>query len=236
MRFARLVSIASFALVSVAAAACGDDGGTTFIDASVPDAVPIPPDAEPLVCSGSTPDECLGVCVNFDTGEGNCGDCDTQCTGGQFCNQGTCECPPEFVVANPSFLFDQVDSTQLPGTTLGFGIFSNGGGHALVSGYTTSTPPTIGEPITLDTDPLTMPLLAAGFNVDIQSQSIDSAFAATAGTITFETICAGGFSGTATDVTFSGVESIFNPVIIKGGCTFDVASVTFAFGDPCPTP
>ena len=236
MRLARLVSIASFALVSAAAAACGDDGGTTFVDASVPDGTPIPPDAEPFVCTNPTPDDCNGLCVNLDTSEATCGDCDTQCTGGEFCNQGTCECPPNFVVANPAFVFDQIDSSMVPGTTIGFGVFSNNGGHALVGGYTTAEPPTVGEPITLDAEPLTMPLLAAGYNVNIQEQSIDSAFAATAGTITFDTICAGGFSGTATNVTFSGVESIFNPVIIEGGCTFDVESVTFSFGDPCPKP
>jgi hypothetical protein len=233
MRLARLVSIASFALVSVVAA-CGDDGGTTFIDASVPDAVPPPPDAEPFVCSGTTPDDCDGVCVNLDTSEATCGDCDTSCTGGQYCNGGTCECPPAFVSASPSFVFQQTDSSQIPNTTIGFGVFSNGGGHVLAVAYSTTPTTPIDTPITLDADPLTMPLLGAGYNVDVQSQTFDSAFAATAGTITFDTICAEGFSGTATDVTFSGVDSLTNPVIIPGGCTFDVASVTFSYGTACP--
>ena len=237
MRFARLVSIASFALVSVASAACGDDGGTTFIDAAVPDGTPIPPDAEPLVCSGSTPDECAGLCVNFDTSEATCGDCDTQCTGGEYCNQGTCECPTGFVPDAPSFLFEQIDDTQVPGTTLGFGVFSNGGGHVLATGYTTAD--TLPSPMqyTFDADPLTMPLLGAGYNVDVQNMTVDSAFAATDGTIEFTSICAGGFSAVATDVTFSGVESLFNPVIVPGGCTFMVeGTITFSYGDPCPTP
>lgn len=236
MRFARLVSIASFALVSVAAAACGDDGGTTFIDAAVPDAVPIPPDAEPLVCSGSTPDDCNGLCVNLDTSEATCGDCDTSCTGGEFCNQGTCECPPAFVVQDPSFVFEQIDSSQIPNTTIGFGVFSNGGGHVLAVAYSTNPATAVGTPIPLDTDPLTMPLIGAGYNVDVQSQTFDAAFAATAGEITFTTICDVGFSGTATNVKFSGVDSLTNPVVIPGGCEFMVAEVNFAYGDPCPTP
>ena len=42
--------------------------------------------------------------------------------------------------------------------------------------------------------------------------------------------------GLRTGVTFSGVESLFNPVVVPGGCTFDVASVTFSYGEPCPAP
>jgi hypothetical protein len=227
----RLVSLASFTLLALAACG-GDDSTTTFIDASVPDAVPVPPDAPPLVCSGTTPDECDGVCVNLDTSEATCGDCVTSCTGGQYCNSGTCECPPNFVVANPSFLFQQVDDTQVPGSVIGFGLFSNGGGHALASAYTVADT-AVDTEYTFDADPQTFPLLAAGYNVDINTQQIDAAFAATAGTITYTQICDGGFSGVATNVTFSGVESIFNPVIIEGGCTFDVESVTFSFGT-CP--
>jgi hypothetical protein len=234
MRLARLVSIASFALVSAAAAACGDDGGTTFIDASVPDGTPVPPDAEPLVCSGSTPDECSGVCVNFDEDETTCGDCDTSCTGGQYCNSGTCECPPGFVSAAPGFAFEQVDDTQLPGSVIGFGVFSNAGNHALATAFT-SADTAVDTDYTFDADPQTFPLLGAGYNIELQGQmpSFDAAFAATAGTIRFTEICDGGFAGVATGVTFTGVESLFNPVVIPGACTFDVESVTFSYGTDC---
>lgn len=233
MRLARLVSIASFALVSVAAAACGDDGATTFVDASPPDSTPVPPDAEPFVCMAPTPDDCGGVCVNLDTSEATCGDCDTSCTGGRYCATGVCTCPPNFVSANPSFLFEMVDSSQLPGSVIGFGVFSNGGGHVLAAGYTTAST-VIDTDYTFDADPLTFPLLAAGYNVDVQAMTVDSAFAATAGTIRFTEICDGGFAGVATDVTFSGVDSLTNPVIVPGGCTFTVTgTITFQYGTDC---
>jgi hypothetical protein len=237
MRLDRLVSIASFALVSVVAAACGDDGAPQFIDASIPDAEPIPPDAEPFSCTAPEFD-CGGVCVDLDEDEATCGDCDTACTGGEYCNGGTCECPEGFVPDAPSFgLVNMVDNSQIPGTTLGIGLYSfMGGGHIMLGGYTTATT-TVDTEYTFDADPLTMPLLGAGYNVDIQAQSVDSAFAATAGTITFDTICAGGFSGSASNVTFSGVESLFNPVIVPGGCTFTVTGpIAFSYGDPCPAP
>ena len=232
----RLVSIASFALLS-ALAACGDDSGTEFIDASVPDAVPPPPDAEPFVCTNPTPDDCNGVCVDLDSSEATCGTCETSCTGGEYCNGGDCECPAAFVAANPSFVFEQIDGSQIPDTVIGIGVFSNGGGHVLATAYSTLKGETeVGVEYTFDADPLTMPLLGAGYNVNVQTQQLDSAFAATAGTIEFTEICDVGFSGVATDVTFSGVESLFNPVIVPGGCTFDVASVTFSYGEPCPAP
>lgn len=228
----RLVSIASFALLSTLAA-CGDDSGTEFIDASVPDAVPAPPDAEPFVCTAPTPDDCGGVCVDLDSSEATCGDCDTSCTGGEYCNSGTCECPPAFVSENPSFLFEQVDDTQLPGSVIGFGVFSNGGGHVLAAGYVTADT-MVNEPYEFNDNPLEFPLLAAGYNVDVQTQQLDAAFAATAGTITFTEICDGGFAGVATNVTFSGVDSITNPVIVPGGCEFTVkGTITFSYGTDC---
>jgi hypothetical protein len=233
MRLDRLVSIASFALVSVVAAACGDDGAPQFIDASIPDAEPPPPDAP--ACSGSTPDQCDFGCVNFEEDEATCGDCDTACTGGQYCNSGTCECPPAFVPLSPGFGIQQVNDTQVPGLVIGFGVFNNSGNHALATVYEAAET-AVDMDYLFDEDPQSMPVFGAGYNVALQGQmpTFDAAFAATEGTIRFTEICDGGFAGFATDVTFSGVESLFNPVIIPGGCEFMVTGqIDFSYGTDC---
>lgn len=228
MRLACLVSILSFALF-----ACGDDSGgdPQLVDAAPPDALPDaapPPDAEP--CPSG---ECDGVCVNFDEDELTCGDCQTACAGGEWCNGGTCECPAGFVPASPAFLFDSVQA-QGP-ATIGIGIFSMSGSHGLIVPYTTGAT-TVGQDYVLTEGGLgTLPAIFAGYNVDIQSMTFDAAYAATAGTLVFDEICDVGFSGHATGLTFRGVSGGFNnPMIDPNGCSFDVASLTFSYGEPCP--
>lgn len=244
MRLVRLLSptVFTFALVA-GAAACGDDSegapdaGVSLVDAPPPpDAAP-PPDAEP--CADG---ECDGVCVNFETDEATCGDCTTTCNGGESCQEGECVCPEGFVPAMPTFQFGQVlDGSQLglPGAIGGFGIYGAGGvPSALVAAYQADgeNATVIGEEYTLSDKTLgTPPLLATGYNVDLNGFTFDAAYYATAGTIVFDTICAEGFSGTATNVTFTGVEGLMNPTIDPDGCSFLVESVTFAFGEACTT-
>jgi hypothetical protein len=231
MRLARLVSIIPFALF-----ACGDDGGgdPVLVDAGPPDALPDappPPDAAPCPA-----DECNNVCVNFDEDELTCGDCETACAGGQSCNGGTCECPATgFVPAEPTFLFEDLQAQQ--GATLGIGIYSSGGTHALIVPYTTAGT-LVGEPYVLTEGGLgTLPAIFAGYNVDVQSQTFDAAYAATTGTLVFDTLCDVGFTGHATGLTFRGITGGFtNPQIDPDGCMFAVETLTFAYGEPCPAP
>lgn len=230
----RLVSLCLVALcVPIAACGGGDDAIALVIDAGPPDAEIIP-DAEPFVCPD---DECDTVCVNFDTDEATCGDCDTQCQGGAVCQTGTCACPPAFVPATPVFLFDQL-TDMIPGAITGFGIYSAAGTHALGAAYPLMddgvTPAlTLNMPYDL-TGALEAPGIFAGYNVNLQEMAADAAYAATDGTITFTEICAGGFTGHADEVTFTGIMSFDNPTPDPSGCSFTVTLVNFSFGEACP--
>lgn len=229
MRLARLVCLFAFL------AACGDDGGDpVLVDAEVPDAEPLPPDAEPFACMAPTPDECPGmICVDLDADESNCGTCGMECAGGEACTDATCACPDPFVPAAPSFAFEQALPEQM-GIRATVGIFALGGlGHAMIVAINTQT--VIDTEYTLDGGSLAIPLMLVGYNVNAQTQSFDAAYTATAGTITFSEICAEGYKGVATDVTFQGVTGgLNNPQVDPEGCTFTVESITFEYGTDCP--
>lgn len=234
----RLVSLGLVAFsVSIAACGGGDDMIEIVVDAAPPDAEIIP-DSEPFVCPD---DECDGVCVNFDNDETACGDCTTQCTGGEVCGGGTCACPPGFVPAAPSFLGSQL-TDLLPGAVTGFGLYANPGGGFFADALGVAYPlmdDGVTPDVTLDMDytltgALEAPGILAGYNVDIQNMTADSAYAVTAGTVRFTAICDGGFRGTAADLTFSGINSFTDPTIPPDACTFTVATLAFAFGTVCP--
>ncbi len=222
---------------ALALGACGGDDTVTVTDAAVDAEIDAPIDAPPAVCNPPNM-MCGSECVDTRTSEAFCGNCTTQCAGGQECRNSACNCVAAFVPANPTFLQEFLDDSQVPGTTVGIGAFLGSAINALVVGRLTAgtaedTPYTLGEG-TLGTPPF----LAAGYDVNAQTFEITAAFYATAGTITFTKICpndgagnAGGFSGTATDVTFSAVEGIMNPVLIPDGCSFTVATVSFSYGD-----
>lgn len=236
----RLVSPVLVAFsVSIAACGGGDDGISLVIDAGPADAEPVPDAEPPPPCAA---DECDGVCVNFDVDETTCGDCDTQCVGGQACSSGVCACPPGFVPANPGFLFNQL-TDQLPGAITGFGLYPNPGGGGFFNALGVAYPideaglPTAvtGKDYIL-TGALEAPGIVAAYNVDIQASppSADAVYAATEGTLTFDTLCDVGFTGTAADLVFQGINSLTDPTISEGACTFNVAALTFAYGDACP--
>lgn len=235
----RLVFAVSFAFACSLFAACG--GGSdnpVFLDAAVPDA-DTSPDAS-LCPSG---DWCAAeaLCTDFQEDEAHCGDCDTACEGGTFCDGANgCVCPPPFVPANPTLGITQIQHQTV---WIGFGLYSDAGAsNALVTIIFGNE--TTGQDYPLD-GINSFPALAAGYGVSIagQTPTFDAAVVATAGNLQFSEICtdAGtgdvtGFTGTATNVTFSAVDSLQNPVPIKGGCTFDVASVAFSYGETCPPP
>jgi hypothetical protein len=230
MRMVRLVSLVPFALL----AACGGGGGPQLVDASTPDAEVAIPDGE--LCPGQMWCEADSVCADLNADEQHCGDCTTACSGGQFCDNGDCACPAPFVPANPILGFSQ-ESNQGP-LRLEIGAYQDPNVSVLdvlVVGIDVAGTIVAGDPgYDLSGDsPGSPPFMAAGYNVNPQTMQADAAVYATAGHVTFSSICASGVSGTATDVTFSAVDSIQNPVIIEGGCSFHVDSVTFSYGTPC---
>jgi len=238
----RLVSLGLVALcVPIAACGGGDDAIALVIDAGPPDAEIIP-DAEPFVCPD---DECDTVCVNFDNDETACGDCDTQCVGGEVCGSGTCSCPTAFVPEMPGFLGTMLVDL-LPGAITGFGLYPNPTGGFFADALGVAYPlldDGVTPDVVLGTDyPLTgaleAPGILAGYNVDIQGMTADAAYAVTAGTVRFTAICgtgtSGGFRGTAANLTFQGINSFTDPTIDPDGCSFGVTSLEFAFGTACP--
>jgi hypothetical protein len=235
MRLVRLVSIVPFAFALLAA--CGGGDNPELFDANVePDATPVPPDAGPPDACGDTYCEAANACVDTTSDSQFCGDCDTACSGGTYCDNSLCVCPAAFVPANPAIQFSQ---SQAQGPATGwFGVYGDpntqGVLDVLVVAYPTDTvelnhdyiltPDTVGQP----------PLVAAGYDVDIQNQSVQAAVYATGGTLVFTSACAEGVSGTVTLAHFDAVDSLQNPVIVEGGCSFDVPLLTFSYGSACP--
>lgn len=234
-------SVLALASTLVLFAACGgsDSGSPDAAGAPdatvVPDAVPGPDACPGTLCPAF--DFAPGVCVDTTTDEQHCGDCTTVCTGGRYCDN-TCMCPPGFVPDSPVLGLTQVQS--LGGQAiLGFGLYTDpvdSMPDGLVTIYAVGTT----APVTLDFGPTpgqSLPAMAAGYHVMINGQSAtaDAAYYATAGTITFDTICDGGFSGHADNVTFTGVNGLMDPTIPQDACSFQVTGpITFAYGNACP--
>jgi hypothetical protein len=229
MRLLALIATIPFVL-----AACGGDDAPILYDAPPPDAPPPDSEPEPL-CSAPTPDDCDGVCTHLGTDEQNCGSCGNPCQGGAYCSGGGCMCPAAFVPASPTFLQSQmIDQDPI---LIGAGGFLNAGVHLLAAGVEVGVTE-IGQPYQLSEETLgTAPFLGAFYNYS-PPLSFDAAYLATAGTVTFTAICDVGLAGTATGVTFRGVSGTDfnnpNPMIDPEGCSFEVASVTFRFGETCP--
>lgn len=208
-------------------AACGG-GEDNVPDASTIDAEPPPIDA--VECSGMV---CDSVCVDTDTDNLHCGDCDTACTqNGSSCVEGDCACEPNFLPATvtPSGL-DQV--IEQAGITIRIAALA-GDGQLDALGVSFSAATETDVEYTLDGATLPQPPFAiALFNVDISTMMPEKAFAATSGTIEYSDICAEGASGTITNAVFQAAD-IDALEIDPEGCTFEVASIAFTIGAECP--
>jgi hypothetical protein len=235
MRLIRLVSILPFAFGMFAACGGGDDNPQLLDATGVPDSTPVPPDAGPPDACGATFCEADNVCVDLTTDSEHCGNCETACTGGTYCDV-TCVCPEPFVPAAPTLAFSQ--SQAQGGATAWFGVYGDPNAQGVLDVLITAYPTTTtvaGDAYPLTGDPIGVPpFLAAGYDVNIQSPTAKAAVYATAGTITYDTICDGGISGHADNVHFSAVDSLNNPVLVEGGCSFDVLRIDFQFGTACP--
>jgi hypothetical protein len=230
-------SILTTLVLALALAACG--GG----EDAVPDAdlTPIydsePPPIDAAECPGMV---CDSVCVDTDTDDLHCGDCDTACTqNGSTCTAGDCVCPLNFLPAEtaPSG-FDQVVEAQ-PGLVLAAGIVATTELNVFGVGFDPATTET-GVAYTLDGATLPAPPLAfAIYNVNISSDppTFEAAYAAIDGTLTYDTVCSVGATGTLTNATFQAANIDLGGGSITldpEGCTFELAAIDFAIGEDCP--
>ena len=235
MKFASLVPAL---LTSIALAACGGGGDDTVVvvDATI-DAPPVC-NAPNMVCGGQ--------CTDVTTSEEFCGDCTTACSGGQICEGGDCACAADISIpATPSFFMPMVQAQG--GLTIGIGPMLGNTVDILVVGKA-GADVAVNTPHVLTGASLgTPPFAAFGYDVNISTQTASAAYYATEGTLTFTKICLAdsmtgqqaGFSGTLTNVAFSAVDSLMNPVLVPGGCRFPlmgtIPSVSFSFGNTtCP--
>jgi hypothetical protein len=81
----------------------------------------------------------------------------------------------------------------------------------------------------------TPPTIAAGYDVDFAGMTAASSYAATSGTVVFDTLCDGGASGTISNVVFTAVNGTFDLTPVEGGCSMSYDTLTFDIGS-CPQP
>ena len=218
-------------LLFVTLAACGGDDEAVAVDAPAVDA-PIAIDAPVAIdapaCAGMV---CDTVCYDTMTDEAHCGDCTTACSATQVCLAGNCGCPTITVPAAPSLL--QSETRTMGANTIGVGGILGDTIDALIAGFPTATVQ-VGAPYTL-TGSQTPPVVGYGYELDLSTQTPRLAYFASSGVVTFTKICPAGFSGTLTNATFNQVMGLMDPTPVANGCTFQVTSLTFSFGDvSCP--
>lgn len=213
-------------------AACGDDGSNPTIVDAMPDAPPV--DSAPAC---TTPNMMCGTsCLDVSTDEANCGSCGMECNGGQACNTNTCRCAPQDFVP-PTLTAGQFDQLMDVGQGISIALNPNIGDgiNPFIVGYDAQTP--IDTDIDLSTIAVgDTPFVALGYHFDLGTNSIDATFLATSGTLHIDQLCATHMEGTLTGATFKGTTGGFtNPAVDPAGCTYPIATVTFAMGDTaCP--
>lgn len=223
MKRALLLALSLF----VATSCSDDDDGPMVmveVDATPVDAA-IPIDSAPFVCQMT---ECGTSCVDTATDPLHCGGCDMACgSPGQICS-GTlpCECPADFLPP------DLTGSVMAQGPAL-IGLSLIVGNTFDVGAVAYDLNVAIGVEHQLELNGLNFPTVLAGSDVDINSFTAHTAYAATSGTITFDNLCAEGASGTILAPVFEEVAGIMNPTPVVGGCSMSYKSLTFNFGE-CP--
>jgi hypothetical protein len=212
-------------------AACGDDGSPIMIVDAMPDAPSI--DAAP-VCAAPMM-TCGTSCLDVTSDEENCGGCGTECKGGQTCTASACACPPAFVPATlAASQFDQIMDVG-NGISVAFNPNIDGSINPFIVGFDAQT--AVNTDIDLSGIAIgDTPFVGAGYNFDISTTTIDASYVATQGTLHLTQLCATHVEGTLTNATFKGITGGFtNPTVDPDGCTFTVATVTFAMGTTaCP--
>lgn len=221
-------------LASAALAGCGGDK-TATPDAPVVKIVDAAIDAAPDA-PACPKDSCEGTCVDLATDPMHCGSCTNACQSGGVCG-GTppaCSCPAAFLQPTHAGSANDIFQNATANLRVGIGFEPDAGGlNGLIIGWNPAMTMT-GQAYNLAGAVLgTPPLVAAGYHFDMATFQPKAAFYATAGTLTFTSICASGVSGTLTDAQFSAVAGLMNPTVDPAGCGFSMASLTFSLGAPC---
>jgi hypothetical protein len=125
-----------------------------------------------------------------------------------------------------------MDPDMLAPTILGVGVYSKGDVlDALVIGFDDPDTPTDTDIDLSAGDP---PFVAIGYQIDITTRQYRSALRAQTGTLHLTRRCALGVAGTVTAAMFAEVEPDAEPPApLADGCTAEIASIEFDFGDPC---
>jgi hypothetical protein len=145
------------------------------------------------------------------------------------------ECPANFLPAdvNATPPFAQIDDEWIPGATTAIAPIFDDVNVALLVAYDGEV--AIGEDLALSADLENLPLVGAGYDLDVIAQTIRVAYQATGGTINFTTHCAVGTSGTIANASFVEVTQENPPMAVEGGCAFTAEAIAFSIGDACPT-
>ena len=207
---------------------CGDDDGGDNGDVALADSGP--PDAasgpDASTCSLT---QCDDECVDTDTDPANCGGCGMACDSpGQICS-GTlpCACPETFIpdTIEPSGL-DQLQAQN--GLTLAISPIIAGVLDVFIVGYTAATPTTA-----IDLADGVPPLVAAGYDVDVEGGTAHTAYQAVSGRLRLVEHCDVGARGTLRNAEFAEIDQTTG-LPLENGCTMSVPMLTFEIGQPCP--
>lgn len=205
------------------ALSCGSD------DSASPDAGP--PDASAPDATPCDMTLCGDDCVDTRTSTDHCGGCFQPCTPAQDCDQ-SCQCPTIDIAAD-DFVLAQMDDAMLAPTILGVGLYGDGSSatSALVIGFEDPGTPTDTD---IDLAGGDLPFVAVGYDIDVTSREFRSAYRAQTGTLHLTRRCAAGVAGTVTGASLVEVDPEADPpTALPGGCTAEIESIAFDFGDPC---
>lgn len=216
-----------FALSLLLVAACSENGSGPEINFSDA-ASPPPPDAE--VC---TQTECGNECVDISTNSLHCGGCNMACaSAGQICSGSLpCACADPFVPADIGGATDQVFARS--GAIIGLSPLGFSPLNIVVVIYDLTLETGVDYNFADSLANVAPPTVAAGYDVDTSAFTAHTAYAATEGTINFDTLCDGGASGTISNVVLSEIAGIMDPTPVVGGCSQEYTTLNFDIGT-CP--
>ncbi len=220
------------AWISLSAVACGgdDDAAGSGADAGGGAADAAAADASSPDAAVCTMTMCGDECVDTATDSAHCGGCDMACESpGQICSGALpCTCPPEWIPADLTQpVGSEVDQRLFPGLLVGIApVFEEEIINAVLVGFVEETP--VGTDIDLSeiTAPAP-PLVAAAYDVDVETNEVHTPYLATTGTVNFTELCAQGVRGTVTDAVFVEVSGVTDPTPVDGSCQVAVASLAF---------
>ena len=154
------------------------------------------------------------------------------CTPAATCGDNACNCPMNFVPAQPMFVTGVVvkNLPQIPGLLAAIGQFDDAGQrYAELVAYDPTQ-----VPVGVDIDVAIATAIKVGFGYQIDAnQQIKSSFRAVTGTLRVTSVCPEGVAGTLANATLDEIDVFTSLDPIAGGCTLALPSVTFAIAGAC---